>query len=66
MQARDRKSRNEFDEVLDNICDVKFDGIPIPDFENTDTIDGLMKKYNIPGVGIVVIDDFKIKCIDCT
>ena len=46
--------------LLENIIEVGFEGIPIPNYEKTDSLEELLKQYNIPGLGIVVIEDFEI------
>ena len=45
--------------VLNNIAEVAFEGYPIPKYEVTNSLEELKEQYNIPGIGIVYIQDFK-------
>ncbi len=46
--------------LLENVVEVGFEGIPIPNYKKTEKLEDLLIQYKIPGIGIVCIDNFKI------
>ncbi|MHA1454134.1 MAG: hypothetical protein ACTSRD_14860 [Promethearchaeota archaeon] len=60
---RKKKKEEKVQYILNSVIEVGFDGIPIPNYENTNPLEELLEQYNIPGVGIVVIEDFKVNWV---
>ncbi len=46
--------------ILNNIVDIKFEGRPIPLYEEKHKLTERMKQFKVPGLSIVVINDFQI------
>ncbi len=44
--------------ILENVVEVGFEGKPIPNWEDSNSFEDLKAQYNIPGIGMVVIQDF--------
>ena len=55
------KKDEQIQKILDNVVVVKFEGRPIPVWEEKQTLSDLMAQFNVPGIGIVLINDFEIE-----
>jgi CubicO group peptidase (beta-lactamase class C family) len=55
------KMDEQIQKILDNVVAVKFEGRPIPVWEEKQALNDLMSQFNVPGMGIVLIDNFEIK-----
>lgn len=55
------KKDEQIQKILDNVVAVKFEGKPIPVWEEKETLSDLMKQFNVPGIGIVLINNFEIE-----
>ncbi|NHJ40861.1 MAG: beta-lactamase family protein [Asgard group archaeon] len=47
--------------ILNNLIGIAFEGKPIPKWDEKYKITDLMEQFNVPGIGIALIEDFKIK-----
>ena len=59
--STNNENNEKVQQILNNVIEVGFEGVPIPNWEKTDPFNELQAQYNIPGVGIVVIQDFKVE-----
>ncbi len=55
------KKDEQIQKILDNVVAVKFEGKPIPVWEEKEALSDLMKQFNVPGIGIVLINNFEIE-----
>ncbi|NPE08473.1 MAG: beta-lactamase family protein [Asgard group archaeon] len=55
------KKDEQIQKILDNVVAVKFEGRPIPIWEEKQVLSDLMKQFNVPGIGIVLINNFEIE-----
>jgi CubicO group peptidase (beta-lactamase class C family) len=51
----------QIQKILDNVVAIKFEGKPIPVWEEKQALDDLMKQFNVPGMGIVLINNYEIE-----
>ncbi len=47
--------------ILDGVVAIKFEGKPIPLWDEKQALSELMEQFNVPGLGIVLINEFKIE-----
>ncbi|NHJ84812.1 MAG: beta-lactamase family protein [Asgard group archaeon] len=47
-------------QVLENLVEISFDGKVNPKFDKTNSLTERMAQYNVPGISIAVINDYKI------
>jgi len=55
------KKDEQIQKILDNVVAVKFEGKPIPVWEEKEALSDLMSQFNVPGIGIVLINNFEIE-----
>lgn len=55
------KKDEQIQKILDNVVAVNFEGKPIPVWEEKEALSDLMKQFNVPGIGIVLINNFEIE-----
>lgn len=54
------KKNEKVQHILNKVFEVGFEGVPKPNWEKSDSFEKIQYQYNIPGVGIAVIQDFKV------
>ena len=55
------KKDEQIQKILDNVVAVKFEGKPIPVWEEKEALSDLMSQFNVPGIGIVLINNYEIE-----
>ena len=55
------KKEERIQKILDNVVAVKFEGKPIPVWEEKEALSDLMNQFNVPGIGIVLINNYEIE-----
>jgi len=55
------KKDEQIQKILDNVVAVKFEGKPIPVWEEKQALSELMAQFNVPGIGIALINNFEIE-----
>ena len=60
LEMSDKKDE-QIQKILDNVVAVKFEGKPIPVWEEKQALSELMAQFNVPGIGIVLINNFEIE-----
>jgi len=55
------KMDEQIQKILSGVVAIKFEGRPIPIWEEKQPINELMSQFNVPGIGIVLINDFEVE-----
>ncbi|NHK31844.1 MAG: beta-lactamase family protein [Asgard group archaeon] len=51
----------QVEKTLNSVAGLAFDGKPIPKWDEKYKLTDLMKQFNVPGIGMALIDDYQIK-----